>query len=100
MSNIRDWYFMRSDYTIVKPVEVEKTRDTRLFGKVYNDKRFNPLTGEFQNGHRVITSPIVSINWETGKVITESGSEYILDGDANSVYIEYLLGPIPEVNTN
>jgi len=90
MSKVRGWYFMKPDWSVVTPAEVEETEDVRLFGRVYDDERFDPLTGEFQNGHRIVTSPVQSVNWETGEVRTESGTLYILDGDSDGGYQRYL----------
>jgi len=90
MPKVKNWYFIKSDQSIVKPADVKGEDDVRLFGRVYNDERFDPLTGEFQNGHRIVTSPIQNINWETGEIKTESGTLYILEGDADECYLKYL----------
>lgn len=37
-----------------------------FFGEVYNDHRHNPETGEFADGHRIITGPVQFMNLKEG----------------------------------
>ena len=41
----------------------ELLEDGSLFGYIYDDIRHNPLTTEFQDGHRVITSLVKKIDY-------------------------------------
>jgi len=45
-------------------------RTVALFGRAKNDRRFNAETTEFEDGHRIITSPIVE--FKDGKCFTEN----------------------------
>lgn len=54
------------------------TEDGRLFGRIHNDVRHNPITTEFQDGHRVITSPVKVMAEDESYAITQSGTKYIL----------------------
>lgn len=49
-----------------------------LLGRVYDDKRYDPLTTEFEDGHRVVTSPIKIMAEDKSYAITESGTKYEL----------------------
>lgn len=91
MTRVRSWYFIKNGVGAVYPVDVKEEDDVRLYGLVYGDKRYDPITTEFKDGHAIITSPVVSINWDKLAVKTRSGSEYKLDGKANSDYEKFVL---------
>lgn len=48
------------------------------------------MTHEFDDGHRVITSPVQEINWEERYVKTCSGTKYELEGKPHEQHIEWL----------
>ena len=49
-----------------------------LFGYIYDDDRYDKDTTEFQNGHRVVTSPVKLMADDESYAITESGTKYLL----------------------
>lgn len=53
----------------------------RLAGAVFGSPTF-------QDGDRIITSPIVAVNGRT--ITTESGSVYLLEGDPDPHYVAWL----------
>lgn len=52
-----------------------------LFGKAKNDPRYNAETGEFTDGHRLVTSPIVSV--KDGKYHTQDTIYSVDENDKN-----------------
>jgi hypothetical protein len=53
-NNIANPKFVFAELTCGRPIA--------LFGKAKDDPRFNARTGEFTNGHRLITTPIIMVN--------------------------------------
>lgn len=51
--NIANLEFVFAELTCGRPIA--------LFGKAKGDPRFNAITGEFTNGHRLITTPIIMV---------------------------------------
>jgi len=101
MTKIRNWCFVDGYENLTKPkVDVNKPimEQAGLFGYVYQDKRKDPLTGEFSDGHRITTSPVLEINLEERYVKTKSGSLYVLDGEMNAKYKEWLKNGCEVVN--
>lgn len=96
MPKLKNWCFTNGTNQPVKPeiVEGNELEQTRLIGYVFGDKRYDPNDfwsgGAFQDGHRIVTSPVREINLEEGYVITRSGTKYELDGPANKEYEEWL----------
>lgn len=96
MPKLKNWLFANGMGLVVEPkiIEGNEVERTRLLGYIFDDKRYNPNHllggGEFEDGHRVITSPVEEINLEEGYVITRSGTKYEFDGPANSDYEEWL----------
>jgi hypothetical protein len=51
----------------------------RLYGYIYDDdERHDSVTTEFQDGHRVVTSPVKIMADDESYAITRSGTKYIL----------------------
>lgn len=76
----------------------------RLVGVIHEDNRYDPKTTEFADGHRVITSPVLDLNVQSGRAQTVSGSVYWLGRRSNEfltqldqVTRERLLGNATEV---
>lgn len=96
MPRLKNWCFANGTNKPVEPkiVEGNEWEQTRLLGYIYDDERYSPgnfLSGnEFEDGHRIVTSPVREINLEEGYVITRSGTKYELDGPANHEYEEWL----------
>jgi len=93
MPRLKEWLFINAMGVAVKP-EVQsgghEIAKTRLFGKVYDDKRCSSISNEFDDGHRVVTSPVFEINWKERYVKTRSGTIYNLEGNPNQTYVEWL----------
>lgn len=82
---IRDWFFMGfSDRNILHREDI-KDKKVCLYGRTYKNEDYDSYTGEFSDGHRVITSPVVEIDWGTFLVKTTSGSVYLLEGPEGSM---------------
>jgi hypothetical protein len=106
MPKVRRWAFVDAIYCDIDPLGVrENTKayctplevalqaphTVSLFGYVYDDERYNPETTEFQDGHRIITSRLETVDLvEKKQVTTRSGSVYQLDGDCHKIYTEFL----------
>ena len=93
MPQIKDWLFINAIGESQKPefnMHDSEVSQIRLFGKIYDDSRRDSLTGGFDDGHRIITSPIREVNWEERFVKTRSGTVYELVGNPNIDYIEWL----------
>ena len=95
MPKLRNWCFTNGTNQPVKPeiIEGNEMEQTRLIGYVYDDKRHTNdwwSGGAFQDGHRIVTSPVREINLEEGYVKTRSGTKYELDGPMNEKYAEWL----------
>lgn len=92
MPKVRKWAFANGYCQVQKPeiVEGNELEKVRLVGYVYDDKRYDVVSGEFENGHRIITSPAKEINLEGKYVITRSGTKYELDGNMNDNYAKWL----------
>lgn len=90
MANVRGWAFANLRRAPMKPeiIEGDEFTNVRLVGYVYG-KKVGPL-GEFEDGHRIITSPVSEINLEEGYVVTRSGTKYVLDGPMNANYEAWL----------
>lgn len=90
MSSVKGWGFANRLGFPMKPeiVDGDEITNLRLVGYVYGKK--NGLFGEFEDGHRIITSPIKELNLEEGYVVTRSGSKYVLDGSMNVNYTKWL----------
>jgi hypothetical protein len=54
------------------------TKDGCLFGRIHNDIRYDSITTEFQDNHRIITSPVKVMADDESYAITQSGTKYIL----------------------
>lgn len=67
-NNIANPEFVFAELTCGRPIA--------LFGKAKGDPRFNARTGEFTNGHRLITTPIIMVN--EGKYYTTLNTIYKL----------------------
>jgi len=92
MPRLKEWFFSTALGLFREP-EVSGGHEfvqTRLFGRVYDDARRDMLTGEFDDGHRVITSPVHEINWQERYVKTRSGTKYELEGNPSESYIDWL----------
>ena len=78
-SIVREWFFMTPD----KETTHEFTKEKKLFlcGRTYNNSDYDPMTTEFHDGHRIVTSFIVDM--KDNVVITRRGSLYTLDGPPN-----------------
>ncbi len=78
---VRDW-FLASYGTIDTILQGEEIGDKKvcLHGRVYGHEDYDPYTGSFQDGHRIITSPVKEVDWGTFLVRTESNSIYQLEG--------------------
>lgn len=83
--------------------------DAYLAGKVFNSTKHNPKTTEFADDHNITTSMVVSVNYDTFQVTTQSGTLYNLATineeytafcrDNGSVMIESLLKALAKANT-
>ena len=92
MPLLKEWKFINAFGSLQEPIinEGNEFQQTRLFGKVYNDSRKDAITSEFEDGHRIITSPIVEINWSQRYIKTRSGTRYDIKGNPDEEYIEWL----------
>ena len=91
MPQLKEWKFVNGFYMYKLP-EIDGDNNitkTRIFGRVYNDTR-KSMTGEFDDGHRILSSPIVEINWENMYVMTRSGTKYDLIGEPDEEYGKWL----------
>jgi hypothetical protein len=93
MPKLKDWRFTTALGLYREPVintEGNEVHQTRLFGRVYDDARRDILTREFDDGHRIITSPVFEINWEERYIKTRSGTKYELCGNPDEEYVAWL----------
>jgi len=81
---IYDWCILRApviDCPWIKPAQeyerLDSPRPIVLHGRVRDDYRYNELTGEFQDTHRIITSRICEVGEVT---ITTENTIYTLEG--------------------
>ena len=65
---LEDWFF----------IKYKEDKLPSIFGKIFNDPRYDPHTGEFQNGHHILTSPVIEYKPLENLAITTSGSSYVL----------------------
>jgi hypothetical protein len=65
--------------------DIDEARPIVLFGRTVNDQRNNPITEEFSDGHRIITSRICE--FRDGLVLTEN-TIYVL-GEINESYQQW-----------
>jgi len=63
----------------------QKDRDIALFGIAKDDPRYNPETGEFKDGHRLVSDAIVKV--EDGRVYTDD--TIWSPGEINSEYLAW-----------
>lgn len=59
------------------------TKEGCLFGYVHDDSRHDPETTEFEDGHRVITSPVKTMAKDESYAITQTGTRYELGPKGN-----------------
>lgn len=96
MPKLKNWCFTNGSCAPVKPEIIEggEMEQTRLIGYVFDDSRYDPqdwFSGRaFEDGHRIVTSPVREINLEEGYVKTRSGTKYELDGPMNEEYAKWL----------
>lgn len=65
----------------------EGVTEVVLFGRASNDPRYDAVTGEFADGHRVATSPIVEV--KDGIYYTENTAYVLCDEDKNKEYLQW-----------
>lgn len=59
-------------------------RSVALFGRAKNDPRYNAETGNFTDGHRIVTSPITRV--KDNKYYTANTIYTLVEQDKNSEY--------------
>ncbi|MDR2538842.1 MAG: hypothetical protein LBC43_04315 [Bifidobacteriaceae bacterium] len=84
-ATLNDWAIVQSDDDLdyIRGnihqffAKFDKTSEYLLYGYAKNDPRHNPETGAFKDGHRIVTSAIVSI--DGNDYYTDSSEIYTLD---------------------
>jgi hypothetical protein len=71
MPRLENWKFVSVDDHDGKQAEC-------LAGNVYDDTRYNRDTGEFKNGHRVVTSEVRLMSPDRRWAVTRTGTKYLL----------------------
>lgn len=87
---VKSWCFCNSDLFLCHWDNKYNNETPRLVGYVYNHNSKNIITGEFKDGHRIVTSPIKIINWKEQITQTESGTIYRIE-NINKNYEKWLL---------
>jgi hypothetical protein len=54
------------------PYQAPEAASTGLFGKVYEDPRFDPETNEFADGHRIRTTEVRQLDLKNGLATTRN----------------------------